>query len=233
MNCKKYQILIEKYLDGIINDAELARLKTHTEKCVSCRKEFQRAGKMDSIIRSAFSPATAASQASDSILSKLATHKVEFKPTLLFRKWIPAAAWILLAVGFLLGFGLAKTGTTKTATSKAMVPIQVTKLEGTVLVKHQDSDIWEQLRAGSNIYLGDTFYSTAKATVSLEFEDKSTIQLNPNSTLTLKLYNSGTEFYLEHGVAAAALNSPHPPFFISTPQGRIEALGTEFTVTVE
>jgi len=113
MNCKKYQVSIEKYLDGVIDDTELAGLKTHTEKCVSCREEFRRADKMDSVVRSAFSPATAASQASDSILSKLAANKVDFKPSLLFRKWMPVAAGILPAVGFLLGFGLAKTGTTK------------------------------------------------------------------------------------------------------------------------
>ena len=65
------------------------------------------------------------------------------------------------------------------------------------------------------------------------FEDNSSVQLNQNSILTLKLYNGGTEFYLEQGELAAALESPHPRFVVSTPHGRVEALGTEFTVSVE
>ncbi|HUT46836.1 MAG TPA: FecR domain-containing protein [Sedimentisphaerales bacterium] len=50
--------------------------------------------------------------------------------------------------------------------------------------------------------------------------------------LVLKLYNDETQFFLEHGECTASLESPHGPFFISTPNGRVEALGTEFTVTV-
>jgi ferric-dicitrate binding protein FerR (iron transport regulator) len=64
-------------------------------------------------------------------------------------------------------------------------------------------------------------------------KDKSTIELNQNSMLVLKLYNGETQFFLEYGRCTAALESPHPPFFIRTPHGRVEALGTEFTVTVE
>jgi ferric-dicitrate binding protein FerR (iron transport regulator) len=52
--------------------------------------------------------------------------------------------------------------------------------------------------------------------------------------LVLELFNGETQFFLEHGECTASLNSPHHgPFFISTPHGQVEALGTEFTVTVE
>ena len=110
--------------------------------------------------------------------------------------------------------------------------MKVARLEGTVLVKHQDSDLWYPLMPGSGIYLGDTFHSTAKSAFVLELEDKSTLELNQNSMLVLKLYNGETQFFLEHGECTASLESPHGPFFISTPHGRVEALGTEFTVTV-
>jgi ferric-dicitrate binding protein FerR (iron transport regulator) len=45
-------------------------------------------------------------------------------------------------------------------------------------------------------------------------------------------YGDNTEFSLEHGECTASLQSPHVPFFVRTPHGRVEALGTEFTVTV-
>jgi hypothetical protein len=54
-----------------------------------------------------------------------------------------------------------------------------------------------------------------------------------NAFWSVTMYNGKTQFHLEHGKLAAALESPHPPFFVSTPHGRVEALGTEFTVNVE
>ena len=51
--------------------------------------------------------------------------------------------------------------------------------------------------------------------------------------LVLKSYNGQTQFFLQHGECTAALESPHGRFFIETPHVRVEALGTEFTVTVE
>ena len=88
------------------------------------------------------------------------------------------------------------------------------------------------LEVGSNIYLGDTFHSTAKSAFILKLDKESTLELNQNSMLVLRLYNDETQFFLEHGECTASLESPHEPFFISTPNGRMEALGTEFTVTV-
>jgi len=114
------------------------------------------------------------------------------------------------------------------------VPMKVGRLEGTVLVKHEGSELWYPLSSDSEIYLGDTFHSVAKSALVLELLDnQSTLELNQNSMLVLKLYNGETQFHLEHGKLAAALESPHPPFFVSTPHGRVEALGTEFTVNVE
>jgi ferric-dicitrate binding protein FerR (iron transport regulator) len=89
------------------------------------------------------------------------------------------------------------------------------------------------LFSGSDIYRGDTFHSAPKSALVLEVGNKSTLELNQNSMLVLRLHNGGTRFHLEHGKLAAALQSPHPPFFVSTPHGQVEALGTEFTVNVE
>jgi hypothetical protein len=142
------------------------------------------------------------------------------------------AAGILLAVGLLLGFTMGRAGKSVRTPLTAQVPISAGKIEGTVLFRHEGSDVWQALDAGSNIYLGDTFHSTAKSACALNLDGESTLELNQNSMLVLKLYNGETQFFLEHGECTASLESHHGPFFIDTPNGRMEALGTEFTVTV-
>jgi len=235
MSCKKYNELIEKYLNAEIKDTELDELKDHSLQCASCHKKFEHISRFEDILKSAFSSAKTAKRASDSILSKLRARRVTRAPVALFNKQMAIAASIFLAVGLLAGFGLARFNAYKKITmpTAAKVPMKVARLNGTVLVKHKNSDLWYPLMPGSGIYLGDTFHSTAKSAFVLELEDKSTIELNQNSMLVLKLYNGGTQFHLEHGKLAAALESPHPPFFVSTPHGRVEALGTEFTIAVE
>jgi len=235
MSCEKYTDLIEKYLSADIEETELDELKDHIKKCESCRKKYKQLSSLEEIVKESFSSATTAKQASESILSKLPETKRGSSTVLLFSKQTAVAASIFLAVGLLAGFGLASLNADKqiAVPTAAKVPMKVARLNGTVLVKHQNSDLWYQLMPGSGIYLGDTFHSTAKSAFILELEDKSTLELNQNSMLVLKLYNGGTQFHLEHGKLAAALESPHPPFFVSTPHGRVEALGTEFTVNVE
>jgi ferric-dicitrate binding protein FerR (iron transport regulator) len=235
MSCKKNQIFIEKYITGDIKETELAELKAHTNQCTSCRERFEHVGRLEGVIKSAFSSSTIpAGQASNTILSKLPATRPATAPTALLYKQMAVAASIFLAVGLLLGFSLARFAADKriAVLEAAEVPMSVAELEGTVLVRHEGSEVWQTLEAGSNVYLGDRFHSAAKSAFILELENKSTIEVNQNSMLVLKLYNGETQFFLEHGECTANLESPHGPFFISTPHGRVEALGTEFTVTV-
>ncbi|MCP4258663.1 MAG: hypothetical protein GY774_14350 [Planctomycetes bacterium] len=235
MSCEKYTELIDKYLNAEIKDTELDQLRDHISQCVSCRKKFEHLGKVEEIIKSSFSSVTTAEQASDSILSKLPATKPDLGQTLLFNKYLAIAASVILGIGFLSGFVLAKFNTDKpiVAPTAKKVPMKVARLEGTVLVKHENSDHWLPLSSSSDIYRGDTFHSAPKSALVLEVGNKSTLELNQNSMLVLRLHNGGTRFHLEHGKLAAALQSPHPPFFVSTPHGQVEALGTEFTVNVE
>ena len=235
MSCEKYTELIEKYLSAEIEVAELDELKEHIGQCASCCKKFENIGRLEEVVKGSFSSATTAKQASDTILSKLPATQVARAPVVLFSKQLAVAASIFLAVGLLSGFILGKFNAdklTEEPTAKK-VPMKVARLEGTVLVKHRDSELWYPILTGSDIYLGDTFHSASKSVLVLELENQSTLELNQNSMLVLKLYNGETQFHLEHGKLAAALESPHPPFFVSTPHGRVEALGTEFTVNVE
>jgi hypothetical protein len=240
MTCEKYKNLIEKFTEGTINDEQLAELQNHTEMCESCREELKRRLLLQDVLKHSLSSQTTGGQASASVMSKLSAksdRRLQLAlhgTTLSVRRQTAVAAAIILAVGLFLGFALGRAGNGRpiAAPLGAQVPINIGRLEGTVLVKHKDSDIWQTLRAGSNVYLGDTFHSAAGSACILKLNDKSTLELNQNSMLVLKMYNGKTQFFLEHGECTASLESPHGPFFISTPNGRMEALGTEFTVKV-
>ena len=238
MTCEKHKKLIEKYVEGTISDEHLAELKAHTEMCKSCREEFERCVLVQDIVKESLSSQTSAEQAGASLVTRLSEEpKLQLRPapfgTALFvNRRAAIAAGIVLAIGLLAGFVLGRADKYTKTPLKAQVPISVGKVEGVVLLRHEGSDVWQALKAGSNIHLGDTFHSTAGSAFALKLDDKSTLELNQNSMLVLKMYNGQTQFFLEHGECTASLESPHGKFFISTPHGRVEALGTEFTVTV-
>lgn len=238
MTCEKYKNHIEKYIEGTINDGQLAELKTHTETCESCREQFERCVLLQDVVKHAFSSQTSAEQAGASLVARLSAEPnlwlrpARFGTALFAGKRAAIAAGILLAVGLLIGFTFGRAGKSAWTPLTAQVPVIAGKIEGTVLVRHEGSDVWQILDADSNIYLGDTFHSTAMSACVLKLDEESTLELNQNSMLVLKLYNGETQFFLEHGECTASLQSPHGPFFISTPHGRMEALGTEFTVKV-
>ena len=239
-DCEKYKNLIEKYFDGIVTDSELTELRTHTKTCQHCREEFERCAVLQDAIRQAFLPQTAAEQAKASILTRLSAEPnrrpvfATFSAAWFAGRRAAIAAGIVLVVGLLLGFALGRASTVEPSgvPLATEVPIRVGQIEGTVLVRHKSSDVWQVLETGTNIYLGDTFHSAAKSTCVLKLDDKSTLELNQNSMLVLKLHNGETQFFLENGECTASLESPHGPFFINTPSGRLEAVGTEFTVKV-
>ena len=236
-NCEEFKNLIEKYLDGVMTDDERSELQKHTQNCSSCRAEFERSTFMEDAVRQAFSSHTSAEEAGASLVPRLSAEPGRTPPAhrtaVLFTGMRAAvAAGILLAAGVLLGFAWDKDGKPPVAPLKAEVPIRIGDIEGTVLVRREGTDVWQTLKADSKVHLGDTFHSATKSTCVLKLDNQSTLDLNQNSMLVLETFNGETQFRLEHGELDAALESPHPPFYISTPHGRVEALGTEFTVTV-
>ncbi len=239
-SCQRYRDLIEQYLDGTVGDAELAELKAHARDCPSCREELDRCVLLRETIRESFSPGMTAEQGAASVLARLAEQpaarrgQARYAPAWLAGRQMAIAAGILLAVGLLLGFALGRVGSNKPVDVPlvAQVEVGVADLQGTVLVRHEGSNVWQALMVGSDICLGDTFHSAAKSGFTLELRGQSRIEVEQNSMLALTSYNGETQFFLEHGECTASLESPHDPFFIRTPHGRVEALGTEFTVTV-
>jgi hypothetical protein len=245
MDCQKAKELTERLVDGTISSEQERELIGHGETCQTCREEIQRITLVGEVIGDAFLPQTAGAHAKARVLTRLSETPSSAARTagigINWRPWFRSgiAAAILLAVGLLIGLnvggppvgGPSVEGPPDTA-SLRQVPMRVSEIEGVVLVKHEDSDAWQPVEPNAPVYLGDTFHPTARSTMILALKDDSTIKLDQNSMLALTSYNGQTQFFLEHGECAANLESPHGRFFISTPHGRVEALGTEFTVTV-
>jgi len=237
MNCEKYKKLIEQHIEGAISDEQITELKRHAGTCEQCGEEFEQCAALGDAVREAFSSRMSAEEGKVSVMARLsaeprpAVQRGQYNLGWLAGRRASIAAGILLAIGLTLGFYMGRASTDKPTGAK--VPMRVAELDGTVLVRHEGLDAWQVLKTDSTIHLGDKFHSTTKSEFVLEMEDKSKIEVNQNSMLVLKLYNGETQFFLEYGRCTAALESPHPPFFIRTPHGRVEALGTEFTVTVE
>jgi hypothetical protein len=233
-----YQALINKYLDGLTEDSVLGALKEHIKQCSVCREEFETFGKIQNIVKEVLCPRTVPGEARNRILSQLLP-----MPSLAFgrnklgrssRRWVPAFSYGLLVLGMLIGFGVAQIITIGQPIPKGarQAPIRISSLEGTVLVKHHGSDIWKELNQSSNLYLGDLFQCPARSTITFSLKDESKIILDPNSILSIQSRGERIEFDLAYGTMKVALDSPHSPLTIITPEGRVEALGTEFTVSV-
>ena len=233
-NCNKYKDLIEQYLDGIITDSQLDELQKHTQICELCREEFEKNILLQKAVKGAFSSTLTTEQAVATVIAKLPENESRrIRITGVHKTWFAAAAGILLAIGLFSGFLLGrKTNVGPTTQLADKVPMQVAELKGTVLVRHKDSEIWQSLTPDSSIRIDDTFHSAAKSSFTLKLDAKSKIEVEQNSMLDLTSFNGETQFFLEHGRCKASLESPHGRFFIDTPHGRVEALGTEFTVTV-
>ena len=77
--CEKYKNLIEKYIEGTIGEEQLAELKTHAEKCDSCREQFERCVLLQDVVKEALSSQTSAEQAGASLLARL-TEEPNLRP---------------------------------------------------------------------------------------------------------------------------------------------------------
>jgi ferric-dicitrate binding protein FerR (iron transport regulator) len=235
-DCQKARELIERFVDGTISSDQEQELNSHAETCQTCREEIAHVTLVGEVIGDAFTPQTTAVQARPRVLAALPESPETSRTRLTWRLWTrnAVAAAVLLAAGLLIGLAADRPPRPEPPASPPLLPVamRVSEIEGIVLVRHQGSDAWQPVEPNAPVYLGDTFHPTARATMVLALQDDSTIKLDQNSMLALTSYNGTTQFFLEHGECTANLESPHGRFFISTPHGRVEALGTEFTVTV-
>jgi ferric-dicitrate binding protein FerR (iron transport regulator) len=147
------------------------------------------------------------------------------------QRCILAAAGVLLLIG---GFAISGMHFRDRGLLQGLpTAMSVRQVEGAALVKHEGSSTWEEIGGnGAQLFVGDTLLCSSGASLLLGLPDNSRVALAANSRLTLAHENGGLELSLAHGKVTADLTSPHPPFVINTPQGRIRALGTTFTVIV-
>lgn len=192
--------------------------------------DVQRLGE---VMRDAFAPRTTASQAAANILQSLPASRPAHRPSLLRRGW-NLAAGILLVIGLSGGFAAGRYhAAVPAAPPAAAIPVRIAALSGTVLVNHAGRTDWQELTPSSSLHLGDRLHATGASGLTLALWDDSTITLEANTTLSADAFNGKVEFALRSGTIQASLESRHPPFFLHTPQGTLEALGTEFTVSVD
>jgi hypothetical protein len=141
---------------------------------------------------------------------------------------------VALAAGIGFGVGRSTGGRERDTAGTSIGPVLVQTLEGTALVQRNGQSSWENLKPGARIGLGTRLLVGPQSGLALSLEDKSGIQIGPNTACALLPGGgNGTEFEVTYGKVDLSLISPHPPFTVTTPQGRIEALGTVFSVVVE
>jgi ferric-dicitrate binding protein FerR (iron transport regulator) len=240
-HCPNTQDNLNRHLEGAFTVKEEQALREHLTNCPYCAAAFKQIDLLEEVVRDAVMPENDVQGAAACVTERLAEQQANAAQACVTRRmvlgplqqFIAAAALLLIGVG--LGFAYHAYGQKSLARALKPVDIQVSKLSGTVLVKHRGARIWEVLDANALIYLGDRFHTTATSALELSLDQSNRIEVTQNSMLVLEshaLYDPNTEFYLEHGQCTPVLKGPHGPFFISTPNGRMEALGTEFTVKV-
>lgn len=241
MNCQDYQRSIADLLAGTIGAADQDRLLRHADACNRCRQVLLEYQQADATLKQAFCAPSSPAEAREAVLARLAqvpaasqgSARSPAASALPFAiRWAIAAS-ILLAVGLLGGFAIGRARLAAASPTARAIPLQVAAVQGTVLVKHTGMNQWEELTPSAQILLGDMFHTAGKAGATLTLWDKSSIELKANTTLSADAFNGEVQFTLRSGTIKADLESEHSPFFIRTPQGRLQALGTEFVVSVD
>ena len=231
MNCNEYKELIDEHIEGCLEKEQLEQVRLHCNECQECKREFMFASNLGSVLKHSLVTELSVEQAEGNVVDGLDATAVAGRAGVIFRvnKWVAAAACMLI------GFGLAQlAGLYKThGVVGVKVPIKAENIVGEVLVRHGEVQTWQSLKADDDVYLSDTVLTAGKSGVVLAFDDGSIMKLEENTAITLNEFNGKIDFYLTDGKVHSDLRSPHAPFFISTPQGRVEALGTDFVVSVD
>jgi hypothetical protein len=232
MNCQNYQLILDAYIDGTVTPQQIQQLETHVQSCETCRREYETHRKMKLVLGECLTMSEPSDKNIQSVLANVSTQDfaADTIPASTFR-WLgyAAAAGIFLAIGVLIG---SWDKIQIISTQHQSLAISVTNLKGDILIKHPWENSWKTLAVNEPIYKGDAFLSLNQSAVRLVLGPNKYVELDQNSSLNLMQYNGQTEFGIAYGTVKSSLDGPHEPFFISTPQGRLQALGTEFIVKV-
>ncbi|MHC4629215.1 MAG: FecR domain-containing protein [Planctomycetota bacterium] len=231
MACEAYKTSFHKYMEGILEQQALEDLQQHIETCSQCRAEQREFSYMQDILRDSMNPSDSCKQKISQAITDLNIQPQKGIPSrtalAAFLRYGAAAAVFLIV-----GLHIGSRQSPKPVPQQKPLNVAVSELQGDVLVKHAWEDGWKRMTSEESIYKGDAFVSLHQASLILSLGTNNTVSLNENSSLDLLEHNGQTEFGIEYGTVKAKLAGPHEPFFIRTPQGRFEALGTEFIVRV-
>jgi hypothetical protein len=235
MNCKSFQTIFDAMIDGTMTVQQRRQLEAHIETCADCRKAYQTHGTMETVLSECFTLSGPSTEITQSILNRISNIQPAAAPVPRWAMGIATkiAAGILLMAALGLGFAAGRYPSVSSSIDAVPTAYLVQSIEGMVLVRHPGTKTWLPLATDSTMYVGDELVSAPKAKAAFAVGNNSTITLSENSMLILKTVGETTELYLATGCLDAALQSPHGPFFVTTPHGRAEALGTEFTVHVQ
>ena len=231
MTCKAYKTNFEKYTEGVLDQAAQDDLLQHIKTCSACATAHREFFHMQEILQDSMTPSHAGKQT----IAQAITH-LEIQPQrqgVVSERVLSVVKYGVAAVAFLvIGLMLGSHRLHNPAPAQPALTITVAQLQGEVLVRHAWETDWRKMTVEESIYEGDAFRSLHQASLVLFLDKDNTVSLNENSSLDLLEYNGQTEFEVTYGTVKATLEGPHEPFFIRTPQGRFEALGTEFIVRV-
>jgi ferric-dicitrate binding protein FerR (iron transport regulator) len=235
MSCKQFQPIFDAIIDGSLTAQQKRQLESHIETCADCRQAYQTHCTMETVIGECFTLPGPSDEITQSIRNRIANTKPAASPAPIWARgtFTKIAAGILLLAALGLGFAAGRYPSVASSIDAAPTAYSVQSVQGTVLVRHLGAKTWLPLATDSTMFVGDELVSAPNAKATFVVGENSTITLSENSMLVLKTVGETTELYLASGCLDAALESPHGPFFVTTPHGRAEALGTEFTVHVQ
>jgi len=236
MDCRESKRLLKRYIEGELDAAQLAALERHCLKCRDCSGEFAAVRRLADLVEHAMAPQMRAEEMSERVADALADTPAAVLGSGGARRRFMRGTGAAIAAGALIvaAFfaGRASHGTPPAPEGEPLA-IGIDRLEGTVLVRRDGAGQWVPLVGDTPLYLADTIQTLPKGTIVLSLGPDSDIEIGPGSTLVLKSFNGKAELFLDYGSMTAALEGQHAPFYVSTPDGRIRALGTVFRVCVE
>ena len=231
MTCKAYETSFQRYTEGILEPQPQEDLQQHIKTCSACKAAYREFSHMQEILEDSLNPPTTCRQTISLAIADIdipAQRHVPARLSLVPLLRYGTAAAVFLVIGLFIGSHQSPNP----VSPLNPLTITVSQLQGNVLVRHTWENSWKQMTPAESIYRGDAFLSLHQASMVLSLGKDNTVLMNENSSLSLLEYNGKTEFGITYGTVKATLDGPHDPFFISTPQGHFEALGTEFIVRV-
>lgn len=235
MKCTQMKTIFDTMIDGTMTTQQRKQLEEHIQTCTECRHEAQMQGMMETVLSECYTLGEPSDEITQSILNRISA--VSPAPANDSRwamgTFTKIAAGFLLLIALGVGFSAGRWNSVAPSINVKPTAFRIQSVEGTILVRHPGATAWLLLTGDCAVYVGDEWVSAPNAKATFTLDAKSTLMLSENSMLVLKTAGETTEWYLATGCLDAALESPHGPFFVTTPHGRAEALGTEFTVHVQ